>query len=66
MEREYLKLLNNQIERSKADTLRMNLNANYTKIKNRKKQNKEDPCTVKINFNHFRKLLKKTKKSKKK
>ncbi len=24
----------------------MNLNANYTKIKNRKKQNKEDPCTV--------------------
>ncbi len=26
----------------------MNLNANYTKIKNRKKQNKEDPCTVKI------------------
>jgi len=51
MEREYLKFLNNQIERSKADTLRMNLNANYTKIKNRKKQNKEDPCTVKIIFN---------------
>ncbi len=37
------------LARSQGDTLRMNYNKNNKQIAERKKANKEDPCTVKKN-----------------
>ena len=48
METRYIYLI---LARSQADTLRMNYNKNNKKIAERKKANKEDACTVIINFN---------------